>query len=211
MINPPQPPIDLEEFARTVGATANSRPRTLFSLDDNLSYHAGRLLLLIRYAGRPKTTAPSIVGRTKLAKLDFFVRYPTFLIKAAEIAGDSDFGVRVRKALEPHSTESQMVRYRYGPWDHRYYLVLGLMSGKKLISIETKNGVDHYKLHTNGLEAVESLGANNSWREIILRCELVGELFGDRNGSYLKDFIYRHFPEVVHTQFTNLIEAEQNS
>jgi hypothetical protein len=44
------------------------------SADSVVEFHAARLLLLLNLCG----TAGRIDGLTKLAKLDFFVRYPDF-------------------------------------------------------------------------------------------------------------------------------------
>jgi hypothetical protein len=46
--------------------------------DSIVEFHAARLLLLINFCG----TAGRIDGLTKLAKLDFFVRYPDFFAVA---------------------------------------------------------------------------------------------------------------------------------
>src|SRR6188768_3489489 len=81
--------------------------------DEVLEFHAARLILLLRLCG----TANRIDGLTKLAKLDFFVRYPKFFERAV--------GGRAAMA----STESSMVRFHYGPWDRRYYHVLSFLEG----------------------------------------------------------------------------------
>ena len=70
--------------------------------------------------------AGRIDGLTKMAKLDFFTRYPDFF----EVA---------RAAVETHAesgsvgtadaVESSMVRHHYGPWDKRYYQVLAHLEG----------------------------------------------------------------------------------
>src|SRR4051812_22748181 len=99
--------------------------------DENLAYHAGRLLLLLRRCGTPRAN-PGIKGRTLLAKLDFFLRYPAFLKKAAGIlkkdVATHQLGIDSERELE--SVESRMVRYHYGPWDHIYYPVLAYLIGK---------------------------------------------------------------------------------
>jgi hypothetical protein len=48
---------------------------TPLAADDVLEFHAGRLLLLLSTCGG---TTGAIGGLTKMAKLDFFVRYPDF-------------------------------------------------------------------------------------------------------------------------------------
>ena len=44
------------------------------SADDIIEFHLARLLLLLKFCG----TAGRIEGLTKMAKLDFFARYPDF-------------------------------------------------------------------------------------------------------------------------------------
>ena len=81
--------------------------------DDILEFHAARLLLLFRICG----TANRIDGLTKMAKLDFFVRYPDFFARACRTEGfQCDNLYRV--------IESSMIRFHYGPWDQRYYHIL---------------------------------------------------------------------------------------
>ncbi|MGW1659448.1 hypothetical protein [Streptomyces atratus] len=47
--------------------------------DDSPDFHAARLLLLIHLCGQQGSY---IAGRTKFARLDFFLRYPGFLERA---------------------------------------------------------------------------------------------------------------------------------
>src|SRR5687767_8037481 len=97
--------------------------------DESLAYHAARVLLLIARCGTPRSARaaarPGIHGRTLLAKLDFFLRYPEYLRRAAALlrrpVGEAAMGETYRQ--ETTSVESRMVRYRYGPWDHLYYPV----------------------------------------------------------------------------------------
>ena len=88
------------------------------ALESSNSLHEARILLLINaFAG--ENGDGQIEGLTKLAKLDFLLRYPTYLERALVKKGRSTKAVD----LKPHeelSVESKMVRYRFGPWDHRY-------------------------------------------------------------------------------------------
>jgi hypothetical protein len=186
-------------------------PEKLTLPGDNLPYHVARLVLLLRLAGRP-LSEPRIDGRTKLAKLDFFVRYPQFLQKAihildAETTYDSatladEIGVTV---------ESHMIRYRYGPWDQRYYVLLAYMNGKKLMVIRSRDNVDQYILSSVGHRLASSLLELPEYKSIAARCKVVGELLGAKSGTWLKDFVYRHYPEVVRTPMTWLITPEQGA
>ena len=89
--------------------------------DDNL--HLARLLLLLGSADARKTTAVTkaraVEGITKLAKMDFLLRYPTCLerVLAALNKSREDVGVheRERPLLSPI-----LSRFRYAPGDARY-------------------------------------------------------------------------------------------
>ena len=65
----------MRSFAQ-LGAVPAGEP---LPADDIAELHAGRLLMLMRYCG----TGNRIDGLTKLAKLDFFVRYPDAFDKMA--------------------------------------------------------------------------------------------------------------------------------
>ncbi len=161
-----------------------NRPRYYPTAEDSLEFHAARILLLLRYAGGRNA---KISGRLKLAKLDFFVRYPSYLAKALE----ND--VISSKSVDP---ESPMIRYKYGPWDTKYYDVFALLVAKGLVLIwATKNG-DEFMLTQRGEEAVKEL-LGPDFEEIINRCRLVYQKFRDFSGNQLKEYIYKNFPEIV--------------
>src|SRR5262245_34423509 len=94
----------------------------LAALEEAGMSQEGRLLLLIE-AFTAGDSQEGIRGLTKLAKLDFLLRYPTFLERALHARNRSTHSVKV-KPFERLSVESRMVRYRFGPWDHRYPEVL---------------------------------------------------------------------------------------
>lgn len=165
------------------------RPKAVPDANESLEFHAARLLLLIYYIGGAKRK--QIEGRTKLAKLDFLVRYPTYLLEAARIKG-------VQSDMAPATApESPMIRYKYGPWDTRYYDVLALMVAKDLLEIESHPGKgDIFCLTSRGETAVREL-QGPEFDEIANRCKLAGKLFGNVAGSTIKDFIYHYFTEVL--------------
>lgn len=189
----PQMPPELQSLSGTFGATTNRPPATLFLLDDNIPFHATRLILLIYLAGKPE-----IEGRTKLAKLDFFVRYPTYLLRAAEIEGKEAIVEEIKNIIQVSPTiESQMIRYKYGPWDQKYYLVLAYLSGKNLVTVQQKKNMDSFLLTEAGTTLASSLIQQSEFTAVAERCRIVKKLFGNLSGSEIKNFIYRHFPEVV--------------
>src|SRR6266545_1266556 len=87
-----------------------------------------RLLLLIDAFPTRRST---LQGRTKLAKLDFLLRYPAFLYRALRLRNiDSDLS---QQSPGEQTIEQRMVRFRYGPWDPAYYALLGSLLGRGLI------------------------------------------------------------------------------
>lgn len=184
---------------------------------ESIAYHAARILLLISYCGKPRsaraTSLPAIVGRTLLAKLDFFLRYPIYLKKAAQILGkefqDEEFGMAQEaedaQVLMPMSVESRMVRYLYGPWDHIYYPALAYLVGKELIRIENKGGTDVFRITDRGREVASAFAEDPVYADLVRRADTAYKLFNQYTGNRLKEFIYRHFPEVVSRRVGEII------
>jgi hypothetical protein len=151
-----------------------------------------RLLLLIdAFTG----STANLEGRTKLAKLDFLLRYPRFLRRAVEIRAP-------QAALpdpEPNegNIEQRMVRYRYGPWDPAYFALLGSLIGRGLITpVSHRSGVG-YRTTEEGGRAARDLAATDAWADIADRTRLLKRHFGSVSGTFLMKFIYEHFPEVT--------------
>src|SRR5258708_6940813 len=169
---------------------------------ENLAYHAGRILLLLLLCGKPRGKAserlPGIESRTLLAKLDFFVRYPEYLRKAAEIMNkeisDVDLGLVTRE--EERSIEAQMVRFFYGPWDHIYYMTLAYLVGKELITIERSDGrgTEIFRLTEKGNYIGHQIAEDTNFKDLSSRANTVYRLFNSFSGNRLKNFIYTNFP-----------------
>ena len=102
-------------------------------LEENDDMHMGRLLILLNaFAGR--TGKGTIKGLTKLAKLDFLLRYPVYLERALSIKKAPTSKARVAEH-ERKSVESKMIRYKYGPWDFRYRRFINLLVSKELAHV----------------------------------------------------------------------------
>lgn len=151
--------------------------------DDILEFHASRLLLLLRICG----TANRIDGLTKMAKLDFFVRYPDFFNRA------------IGHAPADAPIESSMTRFHYGPWDHRYYQLLAVLESRNLVSAIPKGRMLVLTLTPEGQATADRLKANAVFADLVQHMSLVKRHFGSRTGSSLKTLIYRIFrDEVAH-------------
>ena len=110
--------------------------------DDVLEFHAARLLLLFKICG----ISGRIDGLTKMAKLDFFVRYPQFFEEMCAHLGKTPMAPTHRPV------ESSMVRFHYGPWDRRYYHVLSYLEAKGLLTVERDGSMYVFKLTDVGKE-----------------------------------------------------------
>jgi hypothetical protein len=154
--------------------------------DDVLEFHAARLLMLFKICG----IGGRIDGLTKMAKLDFFVRYPQFFDELCESLGE---------AIESHvsSVESSMVRYHYGPWDKGYYQVLGYLESKKLVDISKVSNSYQFALTDAGKEIAKKLEADPAFADLSEQMKRVKKVLGGKAGSTIKNLIYKVFDEEV--------------
>lgn len=158
-----------------------------------------RLLLLVaRFSAR----TGRLDGRTKLAKLDFLLRYPRFFDRAFQIrTGESS---PIPSNPDDENIESRMIRFRYGPWDPAYYSLLGSLIGRRLIEvIPTGRGLSFKASHEGAALAVE-LASHPAWSETNRRAALLHTHF-NLTGESLKRFIYANFPEVVSASWGELL------
>lgn len=160
--------------------------------DDLVEFHAARLLLLLSLCG----VSGRIDGLTKLAKLDFFARYPDFfaVAKASTLANEGD--VPTVSASEA-AVESAMVRHHYGPWDRRYYHVLAHLEGKGLILVSREGRTFRIALTAAGKDRARMLAERPSFQSLASRLRELKKVFGGRTGTSLKNLVYQLFDEEV--------------
>jgi hypothetical protein len=155
--------------------------------DDLLEFHAARLLLLHRLSG----VNNRIDGLTKVAKLDFFARYPAFFAEACEALGQEPPPIT-------HGVEAPMVRHHYGPWDKRYYHVLAFLEGTGLLRVTTQpNGSYSFALTTEGALRADALCAAEPFETLVAQMRHIKRVLGSRSGDSLKKFIYEQFDHEV--------------
>jgi len=166
----------------------------LSSTRRNSCRHAGdlivadhaRLLLLIRVCG----TRNKINGLTKMAKLDFFVRYPEFFQEVCEYLG-------VATSVTSRGVESAMVRHHYGPWDRRYYHVLAYLEGKGLLSVQKVGNAYDLELTKDGQASADKLKDHPAFSELVTSMRAIKKVFGAKTGSRIKGIIYEAFGKEV--------------
>jgi hypothetical protein len=154
--------------------------------DDVLEFHAARVLLVFLLCG----TAGRIDSLTKLAKLDFFVRYPDFFAEVCRHLG-------VAAQTRVGSTESAMVRHYYGPWDQRYYQLLAYLEGHGLIEARPKGSAFDLILTTTGRDTANRLRNDKVFESLCNHMRNVKKVLGRKSGSAIKNLIYKTFDEDI--------------
>jgi hypothetical protein len=120
-----------------------------------LDVHIGRVLLLIRaFSGGRRGR---LEGLSKLARLDFLLRYPVYLERVLDGRGQSLSFALWPTGAERRAVESTMVRHKFGPFDARYYLLVGRLLGLELA--DQLPGSRHLSLRATdrGQEAADAL------------------------------------------------------
>lgn len=161
--------------------------------DDIVEFHAARLLLLLSLCG----VAGRIDGLTKMAKLDFFVRYPDFFEAARAATAPAAANPASVSSDRDDAVESAMVRHHYGPWDKRYYHVLAYLEARRLITVSKEGNSFRIMLSDLGRERAKALVARASFAPLVERMRQVKKTFGSKNGTFLKNLIYRLFDQEV--------------
>lgn len=173
------------------------------SLDRDEQIHLGRLLLLLGVFDRGETGRPAVEGITKLAKLDFLLRYPTYFEKAMMVRNVSRKRIPIED-YERKTVEAQMVRYRFGPWDHRYRRFLNILAAKGLVRIETSGRTILLSLTEKGKRQAERLQEDEAYRPLLDRARLLRETI-DIGATDIMNFIYRTFPEIATLSYDEAI------
>lgn len=163
------------------------------SADDIVEFHAARLILLLHICG----VKGRIDGLTKMAKLDFFARYPAFFETARMTVNLGVTGSPLSADARDKSVESAMVRHHYGPWDKRYYHVLANLEAKRLITVSKDGKAYRIVLTPLGIERAARLAERPSFVPLVTRMQELKRIFGSKTGTFLKDLIYRLFDEEV--------------
>jgi hypothetical protein len=172
------------------------------SLDKDEHVHLARILVLIKAFSRED--APAIEGITKLAKLDFLLRYPSCLEKALLARGVPVKNIPVDD-FERLTIEARMVRYRYGPWDHRYRRFLNILVARRLITVRTDGRTIQIEITESGSTLAERLTESEGFSRVLQRAILLRKHL-DLKARALMEFIYEQFPELTSLEFNEGIE-----
>ena len=171
------------------------RGRRLLQERQEADYHQARVLLLIsELSGH----SGKIDGLTKLAKLDFLLRYPVFLERISHVVNNLDLDDQTRPTQhEREAVESRMLRYKYGPWDDRYYGIIGALVGRGLVEYVPARGRVALRPTEGGRALAQTLAVDPVWNRTAARCAALNSAFSRMSGNQIKDLIYTHLPDVV--------------
>ena len=169
--------------------------------------HLMRLLVLLRCADqRGKTPAP-VEGITKLAKLDFLLRYPVYLERALFALGKSPDAVHLLPR-ERTTVETKMIRFRYGPWDGRYRRWLSLLSARGLVTLSLTGRKIEIGLTDAGRAMADDFASQPLFSDLAGRGALVVKAVGNMPATKLKDFVYKIVPEITGMKWGQEIAAD---
>ena len=162
--------------------------------------HLARLLILLNLI--TEKGIKNINGITKLVKLDFFLRYPSYLKRALSYTLSKSAFESI--SFEYNNIEAHMVRFLYGPWDDKYWLYLNILYAKKLITIHKNGNTININLTDSGVKLSNHFIQDSSFSLIVFRSELLKKYF-DKKGAWLKNFIYKYFPEIKYMEYGEVI------
>ncbi len=178
----------------------------LAALESNDDLHLGRLLVLLGVFAGSKGNQ-TVDGLTKLAKLDFLLRYPVFLERALAERGVAASEVETAPH-ERQSVESKMVRYRYGPWDFRYRRFINILTAKGLAFAGVEGRTVKIGLTDAGVGAAKTLASTPQYGDMARRSRLL-KRHVNMGATNLMRFVYDTFPEIVSLRLGEEITYER--
>jgi hypothetical protein len=179
----------------------------LSDLEENEDLHAARLLILLKaFAGR--SGEGTVDGLTKLAKLDFLLRYPVYLERALIAKVREHESVNMLEH-ERKSVESSMVRFKFGPWDFRYRRFINLLLAKGLAQMNIEGRTVRLGLTDLGMLAANDLSALPAFKDVVERSRLLKRHF-DLTATNIMKFVYKTFPEIASLRLGEEIDLYEN-
>ncbi|MBH0245688.1 hypothetical protein I3W98_26980 [Streptomyces cavourensis] len=169
-------------------------------LREDLAYHQARVLLLVDAVSKAAGHAGKLDGLTKLAKLDFLLRYPALAAQVLDDLSVSDrrLNLSSEELAAPTDVEAPMVRYKYGPWDDRYYAVIGALVGRGLLRYtKGRKGSVALAPTKEGRRLAEQMSKTRDWRALSERSEAIAAASAGKTGNALKDLIYQRLETLM--------------
>ncbi|MCX4832493.1 hypothetical protein OG746_27515 [Streptomyces sp. NBC_01016] len=169
-------------------------------LRDDLAYHQARVLLLVDAVSKAAGHAGKLDGLTKLAKLDFLLRYPALAPQVLDNLPvfDPRLNLSREELATPTEVEAPMVRYKYGPWDDRYYTVIGALVGRGLLKYARgRKGSVALSMTKEGRRLSDQMGKSRDWKALSERSEAIATASAGMTGNSLKDLVYQRLEKLM--------------
>lgn len=170
------------------------------ALVEDLVYHQGRVLLLVRAVASEPGNAGKLDGLTKLAKLDFLVRYPALAPVILDELDEANEDLHLTRAdlAEPTQVSDPMTRYKYGPWDDRYYPVIGALVARGLLRyVRGRKGSVALAPTALGRRLAEDLATDPTWSGVDDQCKAIARASAGMTGNALKERIYGRLADLM--------------
>lgn len=167
---------------------------------EDLAYHQARVLLLVQAVAADSGHARKLDGLTKLAKLDFLVRYPALASTVLDALPDLEPRMHLSgdEVAAPTEVEDPMTRYKYGPWDDKYYPVVGALVSRGLLKyVKGRRGSVALAPTPAGKALASELTQEPLWRTIADRCEAIAEASAGLTGNAVKELIYERLADLM--------------
>lgn len=180
----------------------------LAMLREDLAYHQARVLLLVTATAAERGHARKLDGLTKLAKLDFLLRYPALATEVLDPLNINDPRLHLGDddVREPTAVEAPMTRYKYGPWDDRYYAIIGALVGRGLLRYaKGRKGSVALVPTPAGRRLADQMAATAEWSEVADRSQAIAEASSGLTGNALKDLIYQRLADLMNRPHRQVI------
>ena len=107
----------------------------------------------------------------------------------------------------PTEVEDPMTRYKYGPWDDRYYPVIGALVSRGLLRYaKGRRGSVALVATPEGTGVARTLADDPSWSVVADRCATIAEASSGLTGNALKALIYQRLAELMDRPHREVIE-----
>lgn len=169
-------------------------------LREDLAYHQARILLLVDAVTKSSGHARKLDGLTKLAKLDFLLRYPALASRVLDGLSESDPRLNLSREdiSTPTEVEAPMVRYKYGPWDDRYYAVIGALVGRGLLRYARgRKGSVALATTKEGRRLADEMSRTLDWKVLSERSEAIADASSGMTGNAIKELIYQRLESLM--------------
>jgi hypothetical protein len=183
------------------GKLSRNLVETIINIDSDEINSIVRMLILIdTFAG--KNSNGKIEGITKLAILDFLLKYPVALDRTLEkqkTLGNKAINKKgfELESYEVNSIDAKMMRFNFAPWDFKYRRIVSILKAKGLISVDLEGNKVALQITSNGIDMAKEIRSLNNYKYLIKRCKIIKTVFGNWSKKKLIDMIYITFPEIL--------------